>query len=373
MVVYGCSTLSLSGCRCGSSTADKQAVSAAQDQQLAGEGAVDAVEHAPTVSSSVKKGSNTLVSASGGFIPISERQVSGSKGFSWQAHVKTIRRTDFMMPSLPRVPSADARRPSRRGDDQNKVDQNTAGAPDSSADTHTSEQLFEQQVSFRVDPQGHFKIVKDMGNNYGLEAVFDGNYLYQKQRFSRFIPRDASAEEHQRLIRDVTGYWPSYWGIVGSYAKLEQVSGEPGASRSFRISLDSKTAAANPVGPDMTDSSPSATWRRLARMVTLSGTLAVDGTDNITSAALDFTYQLPAPKALDTQTGMASGLSQSGHVEISVSYSESIDTDQSAVVSIATPPSGTWINPQRRRTLLEEQFVMGEIDTPPDTPLDFKP
>jgi len=364
IVVVGIQSIAFFGCSSGKKQREQGgiSVSSVNNSSSKGPGSVN-----------TRSGGKTLEKKSGGgrerssngtasdFVPIAD-QVVGTQGLSWHARVKTTRQTGQPVRLLPRTPS------SRRSD---------RGGEDASEESHLGPETFEQNVSYRSDRQGHFSISKMMGEHYGMEAVYDGQYLYQKQRFSRFIPRDASTDVRKALIQDATSYWSTYWSYLEPYATLQRVSGEAGSGQSYKISINSEKLPSNvaqEVDKAVNDlaNGTHLDWRKIATLTDLSGIVTVDTKNNITSAALEFKYTLPMPSQLDSKTGMLSGLSKSDNVEISVSYSESTDSER-APVEIVAPRPGTWVNPQRRRTLLEEQFVMGEISSPPDTPLDFKP
>jgi hypothetical protein len=130
------------------------------------------------------------------------------------------------------------------------------------------------EETFDVAWDGHsLRLRHENEEDYGFEAISDGNRLFVKPRYGKWVLRKPEADELERL-RKTAELPAAAWltlllpSVQVAEAGRAQVAGRPG----IKLAM---TARSSPGAPRISDE-PGKAWRRSLRVKYLSGDVVVD-------------------------------------------------------------------------------------------------
>jgi len=230
-------------------------------------------------------------------------------------------------------------------------------------------QRLEQEVTMRVDADGHYAVSKNTSPQFGHEVVWTGDWIYPRLRYSKFLRRPARRDEPREIADRIYGLLPAYVRLLGPFISVE-ARGEAQHLGRSAVRAELKLMA-EPAGE------PSARgvarqWRQTIVVKSLTGTALLDAkTGAPLSVDLRARWSFNPPAGSIPATGIPTKIDRDAVGTMDLSFSQRI-TNIGAVAKVTAPPEAETIdNPRRIRLEIERQMLTGELpigEPPRSTP-----
>lgn len=216
-----------------------------------------------------------------------------------------------------------------------------------------------QALSIVADGQGHYSVRKQTSEQYGVELIFTGKWLYSRLRyqpFSRRLPADD--KEPGRLLNKHYGLLAAYLRLLGPFTAITRGSASRYEGReAIILSLARRNAPADP--PAGVALERAKRWRRSIDVEALSGKVVVDArTGAALKAELEARFSFALPRGEAPKTGIPRELS-SERGGVALSFEQTI-SEIGKRQQIVAPPEDERMDLRRRRLEIERQMVTGE-------------
>jgi hypothetical protein len=219
-------------------------------------------------------------------------------------------------------------------------------------------QRVEQEVTMRVDADGHYTVTKNTHPQFGQEVIWTGSWLYPRLRYSKFIRRPARPDEPREIADRIYGLLPAYVRLLGPFISFEARAVRHLGRSAVRAELK---LMAEPAGEPAARGA-ARRWRQTIVVKSIAGTALLDAKTGVPlSVDLRARWTFSPPAGPIPATGIPTKIDRDAVGTMDLAFSQRI-TDIGAVAKVAAPPEAETIaNPRRIRLEIERQMLTGEL------------
>lgn len=221
------------------------------------------------------------------------------------------------------------------------------------------EHRVQQELTLRMDKQGHFSVNKTTDPQYGQEVIWTGEWLYPRLRHSLFLRRKPrTGGEPQQIADRLYGLLPAYVELLGRFIEVKRVGTARHAGREgIKISL---ALAAKPLPPPRYRGRAKR-WREGVSARSIEGqAILCARTGAPLKVELKASWRFHPPKGGETRSGIPASLDTGTVGQSKLSFSQSITAVGDAIVIKAPEDDKVKKNVRRVRLEIERQMLAGE-------------
>jgi len=219
--------------------------------------------------------------------------------------------------------------------------------------------VVDQTLDLRIDQAGRYHLSKDTHPQYGLEAIWAGDWLYLRHRHGRFARRQPTdLNEPSRIANRAYGFAAAYFRLLGRWiAFADAKEGRVGERAAVLLRMRMR----EPDSREPPQGSVSQRWRNSIRVKSLSGYVWVDRrTGAPLEIQLNARWSFAPPKGGIPATGIPTDVDHKREGIMTLKYQQRVREIGKIRGLTTSPPDWVIAKVRRHRLEIERQMIMGE-------------